>query len=59
VYDAKGQELATLVNTRLERGEHRTVWMTQNMAQTLTDGVYFYRIITERGSEAGKIVLVR
>jgi hypothetical protein len=57
IYDATGRELTTLVNTRLQRGEHRFVWQASTNAPS--DGVYFYRIVSERGSETGKIVVVR
>jgi Secretion system C-terminal sorting domain len=57
IYDATGRELSTLVNTRLQRGEHRFIWQAGNDAPS--DGVYFYRIASERGTETGKIVVVR
>jgi hypothetical protein len=57
IYDAKGRELATLLNTRLPQGEHHAFWQASSSA--VSDGVYFYRVVSEFGSETGKIVVVR
>lgn len=57
IFDARGRELTTLANTRLERGTHRYVWQASN--NEVSDGVYFYRIATDYGTESGKIVVVR
>ncbi|TAE30313.1 MAG: T9SS C-terminal target domain-containing protein [Candidatus Kapaibacterium sp.] len=58
IYDAQGREITTLLpSTRLERGSHSYVWLSSNDA--VSDGVYFYRIVTESRMETGKIIVVR
>jgi hypothetical protein len=44
VYSLVGQEVATLVNSTLEEGNHRVTWNgTDNLGRTVASGVYFYR----------------
>jgi hypothetical protein len=49
VFDILGREVATLVNTRQDRGEH----FVEMNATHLASGVYFYRL------EAGGFVSVK
>jgi len=55
VYDVLGREVATLVNERLEAGEHeRTL-----DAKGLSSGVYFYRLRIAEFTDVKKMVLAK
>jgi hypothetical protein len=55
VYNAVGQEVATLVNAKLERGVHA---VTCNVSH-LTSGVYFYKIKSGDFSQVRKMMLMK
>jgi hypothetical protein len=55
VYDIFGREVATLVNEKLQAGEHAVEWN----AEKLSSGIYFYRITTESSIITRKAVLIR
>jgi len=55
VYDIFGREVATLVNEKLQAGEHEVEWD----AEKVSSGIYFYRITTENSIETRKAVLIR
>jgi hypothetical protein len=49
VYDIFGREVATLVNEKLQAGEHEVEWNSSAVAS----GVYYYRLVVQ--SEKGKV----
>jgi hypothetical protein len=55
VYDVFGREVETLVNEKKEAGEHEVEWN----AETVSSGIYFYRLLTEKYSESKKLLLQR
>jgi hypothetical protein len=55
VYDMFGREIATLVNEKLQAGEHAVEWN----AEKFSSGIYFYRITTENSIETRKAVLIK
>jgi len=60
VYDIFGREVATLVNEKLQAGEHEVEWNSSELAS----GVYYYRLVvqSEKGevyTETKKMVLLR
>ena len=55
VYNALGQELQHLVDTRQEAGRHEVVFD----ARALSSGTYFYRLDTPSGSQVKKFVIVK
>ena len=60
VFNALGQQVATLVDEREEPGSRSVQWdgrSDRNVPQA--SGTYLYRLATERGVRTGKMVLVR
>ena len=55
IYDALGKEVATLVSTRQEAGGHSIAFN----ANTLSSGVYFYRLQTENFVQTKKMMFVK
>ncbi|MBE9491400.1 MAG: T9SS type A sorting domain-containing protein [Bacteroidetes bacterium] len=60
VYNINGQKMNSLVNNDLGRGTHKVEWDATNDAGVrLSEGIYFYRIITNAGSETRKVVIMQ
>ncbi|MCB0304596.1 MAG: T9SS type A sorting domain-containing protein [Calditrichaeota bacterium] len=55
VYNALGQEVATLVNRQLPAGEHSITWE----ARDLPSGIYYYRITAGKFRETRKAILIK
>ncbi len=55
VYDVLGKEVETLVNARLNAGEHTVQWNIKNMAS----GIYIYKLITKDFVQAKKMLLLK
>jgi hypothetical protein len=55
IYNVMGQNIATLVNSRLDAGIHTYEWNATNMAT----GVYFYRLKAGAFSETKKMILLK
>ncbi len=60
VYDVLGQEIKTLVNKQQNAGTYTTIWDgTDNQAQKVNSGMYFYRISTNRFSQTRKMLFLK
>jgi hypothetical protein len=55
VYDLAGREVDVLVDHRDFAGEHEVVWQARN----LPNGIYFYRLESERQVETKKLLVLR
>jgi len=55
VYDIFGRQVATLLNEKLENGEHEAEWSAGGLAS----GVYFYRLTTKNQTITRKMLLIR
>ncbi|HEU20417.1 MAG TPA: T9SS type A sorting domain-containing protein [Deltaproteobacteria bacterium] len=55
IYDLLGNEVATLVDTKLHAGDHTVEWDTENMAS----GIYIYKLITKDFVKARKMTLLK
>jgi hypothetical protein len=55
VFSLLGQRLATLVDRRMDSGEHETVWN----ADAVSSGVYFYRLTAGSSSQVRKMTLIK
>lgn len=55
VYNLLGEVVSTLVNERKASGTYRVEWN----AESVTSGVYFYRLQTEQYTEVKKMLLIR
>jgi hypothetical protein len=60
VYDVGGRLVETLMERRLEAGEHSVAWDGANHnGRRVTPGIYFVKLETERGTVTKKMVLSR
>jgi hypothetical protein len=60
VFNALGQEVATLLNSIVNAGPHSIVWhCADNSGKKLSGGVYFLNFTTEQYSETKKLLLVQ
>ncbi len=60
VYNIKGQLVKTLVNGQLNNGQHKVVWNgTDNSGNSVTSGIYFYRLSHNGSSETRKMMLMK
>jgi hypothetical protein len=55
IFNAAGQEVATLVNQPQAAGEHTLQWQ----AESLRSGIYFYRLQAGEFLETKKMILLR
>ncbi|MDP3148664.1 MAG: T9SS type A sorting domain-containing protein [Ignavibacteria bacterium] len=55
IYNQLGERVATLVNEKLEAGNHLAIWNAVHFAS----GIYFYEIRTERFSSVKKLILLK
>ncbi|MEP0829020.1 MAG: T9SS type A sorting domain-containing protein [bacterium] len=60
VYNIAGQKIATLVNTRLEAGNHTVNWDSKSTSgEPLASGIYLYRLKADTFVETKKMVLLK
>ena len=60
IYDVLGRRVRTLVNERLDPGEHILQWNGQNdNGVNVSSGVYFYRVISGTFMQTRKMLLLR
>ncbi|MCF7804961.1 MAG: CHRD domain-containing protein [Candidatus Marinimicrobia bacterium] len=60
IYNAVGQEIATLVNSEQSAGQHRVEWRaTDQLDEQLSSGVYFYQIQAGTFNKTKKMVLMK
>ncbi|MCX6158083.1 MAG: M14 family zinc carboxypeptidase [Ignavibacteriae bacterium] len=55
IYDATGKEVKTLVNSRLNEGQHSYNWNAENFSS----GVYFYKITAGSFSDIKKMLFIK
>jgi hypothetical protein len=55
IYDAVGKEVQTLVNSRLNAGQHSYIWNAENYSS----GVYFYSISAGNSTEMKKMLYIK
>jgi len=60
IYNASGRLVRELVNMQQSEGEHTIVWdATNNRAQKVSDGFYFYELSVDGYSTVEKMILVK
>jgi flagellar hook assembly protein FlgD len=60
VYDALGRRVTELYSGALSAGEHQLPWDASTATgQTVTSGVYFYRVTAGRSAQTGRMLVVR
>ncbi|RLC46102.1 MAG: hypothetical protein DRH57_06735, partial [Candidatus Cloacimonadota bacterium] len=60
IYNIKGERVRTLVSGKKEAGYHSVIWNGKdNNNRTVSSGIYFYRINTDRFSDTKKMLLMK
>ena len=59
IYDVSGRRVRTLASGRFEAGAHAVSWDGNDAAGKPQNGVYFFRLVTDEGVKAGKLVPLR
>ena len=60
VYNALGQQVQTLLNSRIEAGYHEVSWNGKNDAgMQMPSGVYLFRMETEDFQQVNKMMLMK
>jgi len=55
IYDVLGQEVATLIQTRLSPGKYTSMWD----AASFSSGVYYYQLEVENYTKTNKLILIK
>jgi len=60
IYNMKGQKVKTLLNTRLEKGEHFVVWNGKDKNnKSVASGLYFYKLTSGKEVAVKKMLLLK
>ena len=60
VYDIMGREVKTLINEKLETGKYEVDWNgTNGLGNTVSSGIYFYRIVAGDFVESKKMIMLK
>ncbi len=60
IFDVSGQKVKTLFRGEAASGQHRLIWDGRNtQGRTAASGLYFYRLMTNRGSVVKKLILMK
>ena len=60
IFNLLGQQVRTLIDRRLSSGRYRLSWDgTDDNSETVTSGVYFYRLKTDDNAETRKMLLLK
>jgi hypothetical protein len=58
IYDLSGKKVISLLSKTLPAGSHQVKWNgTLNRGETLENGVYIYRLISDNSVETGRLIL--
>ncbi len=60
IYNIKGQNIKTLLNCNLEKGNHSIIWDgSDNFGKSVSSGVYFYKLKTKDNQSANRMLLLK
>ncbi len=60
IFNIKGQKVKTLINDKLDEGSHQVVWDgTNENNQSVSSGIYFYKLQTGKYSAVKKMVMMK
>jgi hypothetical protein len=60
VYNVLGQEVKTLVNGQMDAGSHKVQWDgTNSQGQSVSSGIYFYRLSAEQYNATRKMLMLK
>ncbi len=58
VYDIRGRQIKTIVNSVVEAGHHEAIWDGRDAGGRMSaSGVYLYILVTRVGQHQGRMVL--
>jgi len=58
VFNLAGQKVSTVVSDNYDRGTHRVIWNAEDDLQ-VSNGLYFYRLITDQNHVTRKMILLK
>ncbi len=60
VYNIKGQKIKTLVHNEFSKGNHSVIWDGKdNLGKSVSSGIYFYQLVTEKKTITKKMILIK
>ncbi len=60
IYNVKGQKVKTLTNEKYPKGKHSIVWTGKNdKNQSVSTGIYFYRLRSDNSTLTKKMILLK
>ncbi len=60
IYNIRGQKVRTLIDKRMERGEHTAQWLgDDDSGKPCSSGVYLYRMQTSGKTETKKMIMMK
>ncbi len=60
VFNIKGQKVKTLINERMNAGEHSVIWNGKNNNnKQVVSGVYFYRVSVNGSQRTNKMIMLK
>ncbi len=60
VFNIKGQKVKTLVNEKLDKGNHSIIWGGEdNLDKQVSSGIYFYKMKAGRYTSTKKMILLK
>ncbi|MCD4692057.1 MAG: T9SS type A sorting domain-containing protein, partial [Calditrichales bacterium] len=60
IYNIRGQEVRTLVDSKVSTGSHRVVWNgTNNHGEPVTSGIYIYKMKAGNYSTVKKMIFIK
>ncbi len=60
IYNVLGQKVKTLIDTKLSAGTHELQWdATDDAGQSVSSGIYFYRLSSDKQFETHKMTLLK
>nr|MDK2851063.1 serine protease [Candidatus Cloacimonadota bacterium] len=60
IYNQRGQKVRSLVNSKMDAGEHKIVWNgTDDNGRNVSSGLYFYRLKSGKYSSTRKMIMMK
>jgi hypothetical protein len=60
IYNVKGQKVRTLINAKLEQGQHNVMWHGKDdKGSEVSSGIYFYKLRSGKLTKSKKMILLK
>ena len=60
VYNIKGQNVKTLIDCNLEKGDHSIIWDgTDNAGNSVSSGIYLYKLKSKENQQTNRMLLLK